>query len=150
MSIDNMSVVSAANYWRPLSSVAGSYGRAADRAGQAVGAGQTVNSGKTEGALQTTGSKTGMSFYDILQDEQIAQLKQQLANVQGTDDQSVNLQEKNAEDKQQLLYQKLLMQQAYMMPYQMNLGYGYNNLYGVNQLGMMQNLQFSSILGGLL
>lgn len=50
-----------------------------------------------------------------------------------------------------LLYQKLFMQQAALMPYQMNLYSGYNllGLNGLNSYSMLQNSLFSSILGNI-
>lgn len=51
-----------------------------------------------------------------------------------------------------LLYQKLLMQQAALMPYQTNLYTGYNTMYGlngINYVNTMQNSLFSSIFRGL-
>lgn len=51
-----------------------------------------------------------------------------------------------------LLCNKILMHQAALMPYQMNLYSGYNNLYGlngINNFSMLQNPLFSSIWSNL-
>ena len=106
------------------------------------------NAGSSSGTGKTLG--LGQSFYEILLEQQLEQIKQ-LATGQESGTQDVNLQKADGESKSdvkqgkadnssisqstQLLCQKLFMQQASLLSYQMNLGFGNQNLYGMNYLG---------------
>lgn len=116
-----------------------------------------LSTASTAGTNNKSGniSKTrDMSFGSTLQNQRVKQMKQEIydkfqiengAQTQGRFDQSA-----------WLLYQKSLMQQAALMPYQMNLynSYsGYPNLYGLSGLNgmnysaLLQNAMFSSVFG---